>query len=238
MNDFCSTSLFNNLDEIMDLHYSGSFEEIKKNIHANPWRWKYISSVLEYVNRISDTTSLLISIYNQTKTTPHKEFLDSIQLDEIDYFQFSIQNFYIRLSTIDDLLLLLCLKLLHLGIKEKDVQERHIFSNEIHGDHTFIRTANRFSTHMKPAKSKRNMIVHRGIFQDSSVQNLIHQNKLSTYSKSLQTQDVSSQFEKTRIGVLGEMTDLINETNKTLVEFGNQSGDFFRSNYYSIKVKE
>ncbi|PWL29130.1 Cthe_2314 family HEPN domain-containing protein [uncultured Roseivirga sp.] len=234
MNQLAKTILFTRLDEAIDLYTSLPAESAIEKIQQNPIQWTYLYRVNDYSIRLLDTAYLLTKIAKQAKNILGQSYLQVIGFDEVEYFDYCVQNFYIRLVTTYDIMLLLCSNLYNLGLDDKDVKENHITKNLLYKNLDPSENLKKYRDLIRPIRNKRNLIVHRGFLSNEDINEFLHQKNKSNIKKDHSLFD-SQGFERFKNEELKKIKQLLFNSNKILTEFGNSCGAHFWPYFNSIK---
>ncbi|WP_258098919.1 Cthe_2314 family HEPN domain-containing protein [Marinoscillum pacificum] len=196
-------------------------------------RFEYLGDVESNAIRLVDTCELLLNIHNQILNDAPDTYLRTLGFERIDFFHYTIQNYYIRISTIYDLLLVVSSNLLRLGIRESDLNEKHLLNNKIYKNYDFISSIKDFKSLINDIKPKRNTIIHRGYLQDDRLHELRVSPKFSghridgTTSKTEDFRELWSKYEE-------EMKILNLRAQEIVSRFLNLTGKYYKEYFNKI----
>ena len=136
----------------------------------------YVMEVFQSLTRIINTVESLEYILLFLKRLPPKDFFRRHEFTKAKYFQYQIENHLIRVSTIYDQMILLANAAFQLGIQEKKCNEDLIVNNKHTKGTDSIKCLKECKKGIVGVITARNLIVHRGEFDDSDLE------KLDTYT--------------------------------------------------------
>lgn len=168
----------------------------------------YVIEVFHSFSRIINTVESLEYILLLLKRLPPKDFFNRHEFGKEKYFQYQIENHLIRISTIYDQMILLANAAFQLGIQEKKCSEDLIVNNKHTKDTDAIKCLKECKKGIIGAITARNLIVHKGEFDDSELE------KLGTYTFIARFTDSSENTEDSANALLSK--GFIEQLSKTV----------------------
>ena len=152
----------------VEKHLANKSHQLKLNSEYE----RYIMEVFKAQSRIINTIESLQYIPLLLKRLPPKDFFDRHDLSKAKYFQYQLENHIIRISTIYDQMVLFVNASYQLGIPEKKCSEDLIVNNKHTKNTDAIKCLKDCKKAIVGIITARNLIVHRGEFEDSDFDRL------------------------------------------------------------------
>ncbi len=186
----------NPLSLILSELYSVRLEDKLKNLDTNEIDKsevddkKYVSSIFGLHMKVLSTFETLLTIPIYLSNLPPKKLLEKYDIPKSQYYQYHIESYIIRITTILDQLVLFVNGLYELGIDPKKCSADLVFNNLHTKDSKEVELLKGFQKGINNIKGARNKIVHRGEFADSELSDI------ATRELFKKTKDIHSETDK------------------------------------------
>jgi hypothetical protein len=183
---------------------------------------QYVMDVFKAQGRIINTIELLEYIPLMLKRLPPSVFFKRNDLSKAKYFQYQLENHIIRISTIYDQMILMTNAVFQLGIQEKKCSEDLIVNNKHTKNTGAVKCLKECKQAIIGVITERNLIVHRGEFEDSDLQRLSSFSLIHKYKETEEPNDINgiSLFSG---GMIKHLSRSVQRDNIKLMEKNNVS---------------
>jgi len=199
---------------------------------------EYNRDVNKYLSLILDNFELLSKIKLMIENLPNSDRLEDMEMTLGNYIDFTVQNFYIRLYTIEELVFLLSSKIIRLGIQDGDLSPKHILKNQLYKDEPFVDVIKSLQKLLQPYRTKRNTVVHRGFITHETV------DKFKGIYDDLYNPDTGisigyyeAEVEKYRVELLTEFDSIISDVETLTKNFLDSIGGIYEDIFENILIR-
>ena len=178
------------------------------------------TQVDEYIESVFKPAGNILNVYEQLEFIPvfiskfsEPEFHEDNGINHPKYIQYHIENHYMKIATIFDLSIILISEIYRLGIPPKLTSYQQLTENKITKNSKSIQIIKKFDKAIKGIKTIRNLIAHRGEFDDLEL-NKVHRyffvSNPKTDEKPLFTKEaLNSQMDE----LIDKKMELVNKNN-------------------------
>lgn len=156
------------IKRVHDLDPQGKLkgEQFRKLLHKDE---EYVLDVFMTATRIVETVEQLRFVPIFLRNFPRRKRFNKYGINHPKYLQYHLETHFIKIATLLDQMAILINKVFRLGIPEKKCSVDAILENEHTRHSAAAKVLKTFDKSIQGIKSVRNLIVHRGIFNDEEL---------------------------------------------------------------------
>ena len=132
----------------------------------------YLYQIFNNYVIIQNALSQLENIKNYLSTPNFSMLYKDSEIKELDFYEYHIENFHIKLVSIMDYVTILVNHSLRLGIPIKKCNVHSVSENTLYNKSPIIKKLKKFEQEFKDFKLSRNIIIHQGNFKSVLTEDL------------------------------------------------------------------
>lgn len=144
---------------------------------------QYVRTIFDLHLKILSTFETLCTIPIYLNNLPRKASMTKYELEKSQYYKYHLENHIIRITTIFDQLVLLTNGLYELGIDPKKCSADIVFTNQHTQKSKEVELLKQLLKGINGVKGTRNLIIHRGEFNDKDLDDLVSRELFKRHSK-------------------------------------------------------
>jgi hypothetical protein len=133
---------------------------------------KYVLDVFTAAMRIVKTVEQLRYVPIFLRNFPSRKRFDKYKINHPKYLQYHLETHFIKIATLLDQMAILISKVFVLGIPEKKCSVDAILENDHTRNSSAAKVLKTFDKSIQGIKSVRNLLIHRGIFNDEELNDI------------------------------------------------------------------
>lgn len=130
---------------------------------------KHITGLFKRYSKIVKTTEQLDTILRLLAVKPTLYFMKEAEIEYSKYLGYNLENYFIRITSILDQSIILVCEFYNLGIEPKNTNLRTLTENRHTKGKDATEILKKFDRLILPIKNIRNLIAHRGEFNDEDL---------------------------------------------------------------------
>jgi len=194
----------------------------------------YIKDIFDLHLRILSNFETLCTIPIYLNNLPRKSNMTKHEIEKSKYYKYHLENHIIRITTIFDQLILFLNGLYELGIDPKKCSAEIVFTNQHTQKTKEVELLKQLLKSINGVKGIRNLILHRGEFNDEDLDDLVSRELLKRYRK---VEDLESRDLKIYVILESYISKQYKSKKANEISSNNKVIGEFLSNFFTIAHK-